>query len=239
MDNKISNQFQPDYAYPPGDTLIEVLNTIGMTQADLAKRTGRPRKTINNIIQGKNAITAETALQLELALGIPASFWHNLESQYQEAMIRIDAESEWAEQSNWLSALPVAEMCQWNWVDCYQNTAQQVRALLTYFGVASVAQWRIMSERITTVPFRQSTARTVNLGAVAAWLRKGELDALDIDCQPYDISHFRTILGEIRTLTATAPDQIWQKVVSLCATAGVAVVLVPALTNTGVCGATQ
>lgn len=54
---------------------------------------GRPRKTINEIIQGKTAITSETALQLELVLDIPASFWNNREQQYQEANARIEEES--------------------------------------------------------------------------------------------------------------------------------------------------
>jgi HTH-type transcriptional regulator / antitoxin HigA len=78
---------QLNYAIPPGVSLRETLETIGMTQAELAKRAGRPQKTINEIIAGKAAITAETALQLERALGIPASFWNNLERNYQETLV--------------------------------------------------------------------------------------------------------------------------------------------------------
>jgi len=45
-----------------------------MSQAELAERMGEPRKTISEIINGKAAITPETAIQLERVLGIPASF---------------------------------------------------------------------------------------------------------------------------------------------------------------------
>ena len=69
------NEYRPSEVSPPGDTLKEILDDRGLTQAELAERMGRPKKTINEIIKGKAAITPETALQLELVLGIPASFW--------------------------------------------------------------------------------------------------------------------------------------------------------------------
>ncbi|MDO8738149.1 MAG: HigA family addiction module antitoxin [Candidatus Deferrimicrobium sp.] len=80
--------FTPDYAVPPGETLLETIEALGMTQADLAARTGRPLKTINEIIKGKASITPETALQLERVLGIPARFWNNRERLYREAKAR-------------------------------------------------------------------------------------------------------------------------------------------------------
>ena len=51
---------------------------------DRARRIGRPANAINEIINGKKTITAETALQLEGVLPeIPARFWLNLETDYQ------------------------------------------------------------------------------------------------------------------------------------------------------------
>ncbi len=82
MTNMLQNEYYPDYVPPPGETLLETLETISMSQAELAKRMGRPVKTINEIIQKKAAITAETALQLEQVLHIPASFWLKLEQHY-------------------------------------------------------------------------------------------------------------------------------------------------------------
>ncbi len=83
---------QPNYAIPPGETLRETLEAIGMTQTELAKRSGHPKKTINEIIAGKTTITADTALQLERVLGVPASFWNNLEKNYQETKARLKEE---------------------------------------------------------------------------------------------------------------------------------------------------
>ena len=62
------DNFKPNYAVPPGETLRETLESLGMSQAELAQRTGRPKKTINEIIKGRAAITPDTAIQLERAL---------------------------------------------------------------------------------------------------------------------------------------------------------------------------
>jgi len=86
-------EFKPDYAVAPGETLRETLESLNMSQAKLAERCGRPKKAINEIITGKAAITVETALQSERVLGIPASFWTKLESNYQETKARLQEES--------------------------------------------------------------------------------------------------------------------------------------------------
>jgi HTH-type transcriptional regulator / antitoxin HigA len=59
----VQNEYQPDYVTPPGDTLVEILESLNMAQAELAERTGRPLKAINEIIEGKTTLTPETALQ--------------------------------------------------------------------------------------------------------------------------------------------------------------------------------
>ena len=74
----------------PGETLIELLEEKGMTQLELAERMGRPHKTINEIVKGKTTITPETAIQLEGVFSVPASFWMNLESNYQVALARFN-----------------------------------------------------------------------------------------------------------------------------------------------------
>ena len=55
----------PDVAIHPGEYLAEEIGARDISQKELAKRMGRPLNAINEIINGKKAITAETALQLE------------------------------------------------------------------------------------------------------------------------------------------------------------------------------
>jgi len=79
-------QFEPNYAFPPGETLLETIESLGLTQKELATRMVRPLKTINQIIKGTGQIMPETALQLEKVTGVPASFWNSAESNYRERL---------------------------------------------------------------------------------------------------------------------------------------------------------
>ena len=73
-----------DVAIPPGEYLEEEMEARGLSQKELARRMGRPVNTVNEIVNGKKAITAETALQLEEVMPeVPARFWLNLEVDYQ------------------------------------------------------------------------------------------------------------------------------------------------------------
>ena len=88
--DSLRNEYLPDIVSPPGATLRDILNERAISQADLAARMGRPKKTINEIMQGKAAITPETALQLEFTLGILASFWNERERLYREYLTQKD-----------------------------------------------------------------------------------------------------------------------------------------------------
>jgi len=80
----IKTDAYPDVAIPPGEYLAEEIDARGISQKELTKRMGRPVNAINEIINGKKSITAETALQLEEVMPeIPARFWLNLETDFQ------------------------------------------------------------------------------------------------------------------------------------------------------------
>jgi addiction module antidote protein, HigA family len=75
---------------PPGDTIQETINAMGMRQNELAERMGKTESKINNIIKGKEPITVSTALKLELVLGIPAKFWLTRETNYREELAGVE-----------------------------------------------------------------------------------------------------------------------------------------------------
>jgi len=67
----------------PGEILLEeFLKPMGITQYRLAKDIGVPPRRINEIVQGKRAISADTALRLGRFFGMSAQFWINLQAHY-------------------------------------------------------------------------------------------------------------------------------------------------------------
>lgn len=88
MVSHIKTEYRPATVTPPGVTLTDLLEERGMSQVQLAERMGRPVKTINRIVKGKNGITLETALQLERVFNTPAHFWMEREQKYRASLAR-------------------------------------------------------------------------------------------------------------------------------------------------------
>ena len=65
------------------------MEALGMTQLELAERTGLTVQTLNRIFKGEQPITYETANKLEYVTGYPSSFWNNLEAQYRQQLVKV------------------------------------------------------------------------------------------------------------------------------------------------------
>ncbi len=89
-----TRRIESDLPVHPGELLAEELEVREITQRALAETMGRPTQVINEIVRGKKAITAETAIQLEAALKVPAHLWLNLQSAYDLKRARQAARSE-------------------------------------------------------------------------------------------------------------------------------------------------
>ena len=68
---------------------IDIPEHLGMTQKELAVRTGLTPQTIVRIVKGVQPITYVTANLLELSTSVPARFWNNLEAQYRERLAKL------------------------------------------------------------------------------------------------------------------------------------------------------
>lgn len=245
MAAEATKHFAPDYAVPPGETLLEVIESLGISQSDLAERADRPKKTINEIVRGKAAITPETALQFERVLGVPASFWTNLEQQYRTAIARIEERTRLQEYVEWVRDFPVADMAGRKWLRMRDNKVEQLQELLNFFGVVSPKAWNdVWGDVQHAAAFRRAGEGTKSFAPIAAWLRRGEIEARRLQevFQPaqFDESRFRSELEVIRSFT-TAPDvsAACIEVQKRCATAGVVVAYVEELPKSRVCGATR
>ena len=79
--------------------------------------------------------------------------------------------------SDWLALFPLKEMVKRHWVDPYSTTADQAAALLQFFGVADPDAWNTLWAQVqAATSFRKSTHKKPDFGALAAWLRRGEIE---------------------------------------------------------------
>ena len=230
----------PDFVTSPGETLSEMLDERKMTQAELAERMGRPKKTINEIIQAKTAITPETSVQFERVFGVPAEFWINREARYREYLAKKEEAERLEKQKAWLKKFPVSQMASFNWVQHFpKDPIQQIRELLNFFGVASPGQWQNRWAK-QCAAFKKSQAYSCSQESISAWLRKGEIEASNIQCQPFDRAELIEIIPQFKALTNESNPQVFiPKIQKLCSEVGVAVVFVRNLKQAPVFGSVR
>lgn len=76
-------EMRPIYPIHPGEVLAEQLAELDMSAAQLARELHVPSNRLYQILAGKRAMTADTALRLEQWLGVEAEFWMNLQRSYE------------------------------------------------------------------------------------------------------------------------------------------------------------
>ena len=78
----IANNLEPFAPTHPGEILKEEIECRGISQKELSRQTGIPYTALNEVINGKRAITTEYALLIEAALGIESDFWLKMQMDY-------------------------------------------------------------------------------------------------------------------------------------------------------------
>jgi len=236
----ITNQaIHSNLAIPPGEYLEEVLDDLGMTKNELARRMGRPASKLSPIFKGEKAITPDTALQLERVVGVPAHIWIGLESEYRLTLAR-QAETKPQEQVPAETALVKKfcyhELVQAGEVKKHSHAKKKVSELRSFFGVMSL-------ESVLALPRYQAAFRYGKAGqrspeAVAAWLRLGERRAQRLYCAPFNENRLRTSLDELRAMTLQPPENFQKDLQAKLAAGGVALIICPHFPKTKAHGAT-
>ena len=231
-----SSAIHSDLAIPPGEFLLEVAGDLGISQADLARRMGRPPQAINEIIKGEKMITSETALQLEQVLAVPAHIWTGLEAEYQLVKARHQDTTTVEQEVRVLDRFPYREMARFQWVEKTRDKRKQVQELRRFFGVASLHN--LEGVKAYSPAFRQAVKSQSSPESLAAWLRRGEAEARHIDTQPYNEQRLKTELANMRKFSNQAPKDFLPRLHTVLAQCGVGFVLQKHLPKTSVNGAT-
>ena len=229
--------FQPSWTSAPGETIADALKHRHISLADFARATNQSVSDARAVLDGSRPITVALAQELVHLIGGSVEFWIARDFQF-----RHDAERLRLEVDKWVSDLPLRDMTNFGWISGRPGgTGAAAEACLRFFGVSSVRAWhRHYSGLANMAAFRTSSSLRSTRGAVAAWLRRGEIEAAAIECEPWNASGFRDSLGAVRRLTKLrGPDRFLPELRRMCARNGVAVVVVRAPQGCRASGATR
>lgn len=239
MTNNTPHTFSSDWVSPPGDTIADILEERDWTQAQLAERLGYTKKHISQLINGKASISEQTAIRLERVLGSSVAFWLKREAQYRAQLASIEEESRLQSWVPWLDSLPVKELMRQDLIPTHRlvpkNKPEVVKNLLRFFGVASPDEWKQIYSRME-YNFRRTQEEQSNIGAIAAWIRQGEIIAEQLECPKYNKAKFEKVARRLRELTTSEPQEFIPTIKQLCYESGVVFVIVRAVPGAHVSG---
>lgn len=227
--------YNPNKAIYPGYTISKVLERSGMTQKSLGTRTGLSEKHLSQIINGEVSITVETALLLENALGGSASFWINLEKNYQEALARIERLSLVKKETGLVSKFPYSQLVEMGFVEQTTNIFKKVENLWKFFGVNSL----LFVSDTEHVAYRKRSGLKVKSESIASWLRCGELESRKDPLPEYSELKLKEALKKIKLLSTKSADYFSKEAVKILNDAGVSLVFTPHFPGMGVSGSVR
>lgn len=238
MASNTNYAYEPDYAVSPGGTLQDTMDALGMSQRELALRTGLTVQSLVRILKGEQPISYETANRLELATGVSARMWNNLEANYREQVTKLAERERMKSNLEWLKTIPVSELQARGYVGEHKDKVLVLRDTLAFYGVSSVAAWCRIWEA-PEVAARRSKCFEICPGAASAWIRQGELQAQEITCRPIDKAGLKNVLNTVRVLTREEPSVFQPELRRMCAEVGVAVAFVKEMKKVPWSGATR
>lgn len=234
------NEYQPQSVSHPGRTLAEKLRELDMGSKEFSIRVDKPEKTITAVTKGNSSITPEMAVKFEDVLKIPAAFWLSRQRRYDEYLARLKRQKDINAAFEWAKKFPYAKMADLGWVSPTRKNEEKVIALFGFFAVSNHKAWEAYYyNQALKVNFRISLAQTSESFAVSAWLRKGELQAQELDSPAYSASAFKKSLSKIKAIMTQSPENYFEGLQNICKKAGVRVVHTPCLPKVPVHGSTR
>ena len=176
--------FSPDWVSPPGATIATILEA----RRD-AQRAGEVDRTVDGRRPGPTRRPRGDYCRRSPAARQRA--WHvggvlARQNRNTRGSRAAAAGGGLPESVGWLNEIPVKDIERWGWLGALANPAAAAAACLQFFGVPSVGAWREVYGDALAAAYRTSPTYTSEPGAVATWVRQGEIAASSIECGLWD-----------------------------------------------------
>lgn len=168
-----------DLIIHPGETIADVLENRGITQAELASRAGVSPAYVSNVIAGKKGISANFAMGLEYALGVPKSFWLNLQANYEAELLEVNEEQTITDEERKVREDLkdiVKYLRKQGKMLIGENKDESILSLRKVLQISNITN---LKEMIPTCAFRMAGNAAVNPNVLGAWIRLCQLAGND------------------------------------------------------------
>jgi len=211
-----------DLIIHPGETIAEVLVQREITQAELAARAGVSAAYVCNVIAGKKDISAKFAMGLEYALGVPKSFWLNLQANYDAELLELnEAETITEEEISVYEELKevISYLQQSTNVS---NTEEIKDVILPLRKMLQVSNLENLKDVIMAGAFRLKTNAEINPYVLGAWIRLCQISGNSNSISTcFDIEKIDELITEIKKIMLENSENIYGELVCVMGNYGI------------------
>lgn len=222
-----------DYAVAPGEFLEEWAEDEGLSQQRIAELLGYTRKHVNEIINGRAAITSDAAVRLERVTGIPAKTWQKYEAMYREDLARIADEHNLASHVDDIAPSTASYLRK---IGATEATRREPGRLVSDFlAFHRCGTWQVyehLHESVTKGDYALAALKdvksTIDRTQLTTWLRAGEAsEAFELGQDyEYDPDRLRAVLPALRARAASPDATMLKDLSDMLAKAGVVFMVV-------------
>ncbi|MGN8161661.1 ImmA/IrrE family metallo-endopeptidase [Pantoea sp. 22096] len=227
--------FSPDRVSPPGDTIIDLMDEHGLTDAELSKKIGLSVLKGQQLLLGNLSLNECMALKLQDIFNVSVEFWLKREGAYREHIEHLNAVNK-----EWLESLPVKDMVNYGWIPKASTRELKFKHCLDFFGIKSVNDFTYKMENdAPLVAFRKSLSLKTVPMADLAWIVKAKKISNSHACKLWSKETLISLLPDIRRLS-NEPDikKFIPQLKEIFAKAGVSFVVLPTPSGCRASGAT-
>ena len=231
-------EYKDIVAYHPGYYIADIIEDMGISQAEFAIRMGTTAKTLSQLIHAQANISNDLAKKLSAMTGTSIELWQNLQNTYDKKRIEIEQAKDIDAQKDVIKEIDYKYFVEVVGLPKVKSIIDQIANLCCFLKVSDL---RIMLQPDFLVNFRTASPRNSkkNIMNSRAWIQTAINISKNIDTKPYDAEKLKGYLPELRSMTVRKPEEFLPRMREIFSECGVAFVLLPHLKNSGVNGAVK
>ena len=212
-----------DLIIHPGETIADVLEERGITQAELANRTGVSTAYVSSVISGKKNISSNFAMALEYALGVPKTFWLNLQANYEAELLELNESNTVTDEEK--TVLPkLHEIVEWlRKVQLIPRDQDKENTVLSLRKALRISDISKLNTLVAEGAFRVSKGALVDPVVMGAWLRLcqvlGEQDTATIP--QFDTQNVEQLIAELKSIMVSRRANLQKALADVMAQYGI------------------
>ena len=222
-------------AFHPGYYVADIIEDMGISQAEFATRMGTTAKTLSNLVNGQINLSNDLAKKIAVMLGTSPEVWLNLQSAYDQKLIEIEMARDFDAQKAIVGMIDYSYFVKVANLPATRDVREKVGNLCKYFMISNL---QILTQPDFLVNFRTgiSNVEEKNMINARAWIQTAMNFAKSIQTNRFDADKLRTALPELRGMTVKNPEDFLPRMREIFSVCGVAFVLLPNLKNSGING---